>query len=167
MLTFEQIKELIELVAERGLDGLKIERSGFSLRIQGKQSQRVAAPVAAMAPPVMAESGPQLLAPANLPSSASPPVSMDQAAAEPDIAEGNHVLLSPIVGTFYRAPSPDSEDYVEVGTRVKVGQTLCIVEAMKVMNEIESDANGVIVEISPNNSQPVEYGERLFVINTD
>ncbi len=161
MLTFEQIKELIELVAERRLDGLRIERSGFTLKIQGQQSRRVPAPAAA---PVVVESTPQVATAASV----SAPVSMDQGApeGETEIPEGAYILNSPIVGTFYRAPSPDSESYVEIGSRVKVGQNLCIVEAMKVMNEIESDVDGVIVEIFPKNSQPVEYGERLFAIRT-
>ena len=77
---------------------------------------------------------------------------------------GAHILTSPIVGTFYRAPSPDSSPFVEVGSRVKRGQVLCIIEAMKLMNEIESDVAGVIVEIYPQNAQAVEFGEPLFAI---
>ncbi len=161
MLTFEQIKELIELVAERKLDGLRIERSGFSLKIQGQQSRAVLPPV----PTTVTMESPATVAAAP---SVSVPVPMDESASEGEtqIPDGTHILSSPIVGTFYRAPSPESETYVEIGSRVKVGQNLCIVEAMKVMNEIESDVDGVIVEIFPKNSQPVEYGERLFAIRT-
>ncbi len=93
------------------------------------------------------------------------PAPAPPAAAEP-AAEELHVLKSPIVGTFYAAPSPDAEPYVEVGDRVKKGQVLCIVEAMKLMNEIESDVDGEIVEIHPRNAQPVEFGEPLFAIRT-
>jgi acetyl-CoA carboxylase biotin carboxyl carrier protein len=78
-----------------------------------------------------------------------------------------HVVASPIVGTFYAAPSPDSPPYARVGDRVSKGQVLCIIEAMKLMNEIESDADGVVSEIYPKNAQPVEYGEPLFGIRAD
>jgi acetyl-CoA carboxylase biotin carboxyl carrier protein len=77
---------------------------------------------------------------------------------------GTHILNSPIVGTFYRAPSPDTDPFVEVGSRVKKGQVLCIIEAMKLMNEIESDIDGTIAEIYPQNAQAVEFGEPLFAI---
>ena len=76
------------------------------------------------------------------------------------------MIPSPIVGTFYRSPAPDAPSFVEVGDRVKKGQVLCIIEAMKLMNEIESDADGVLVEIYPQNAQPVEFGEPLFAIRT-
>jgi len=80
---------------------------------------------------------------------------------------GGHLIKSPIVGTFYRAPSPDSDAYVEVGTHVIKGATICIVEAMKLMNEIESDTTGTITKILLENAQPVEYGQPLFVIKPD
>ena len=79
---------------------------------------------------------------------------------------GSHILTSPIVGTFYRAPSPDADPFVEVGSWVKKGQVLCIIEAMKLMNEIESDVDGVVAEIYPQNAQAVEFGEPLFAIRT-
>ena len=80
---------------------------------------------------------------------------------------GAHIVNSPIVGTFYRAPSPDADPFVEVGSRVKKGQVLCIIEAMKLMNEIESDVDGVVAQIFPQNAQAVEYGEPLFAIRAD
>jgi len=86
------------------------------------------------------------------------------ASAAADDEEGLHVISSPIVGTFYRAPNPDADPYVKVGDYVEKGQTLCIVEAMKLMNEIECDASGTIVKVAPENAQAVEYGEQLFVI---
>ncbi|HEV2844933.1 MAG TPA: acetyl-CoA carboxylase biotin carboxyl carrier protein, partial [Thermoanaerobaculia bacterium] len=86
------------------------------------------------------------------------------AAAPSGPPAGSHVVTSPIVGTFYSAPSPDADPFVEVGSRVKKGQVLCIIEAMKLMNEIESDADGVIAEIYPQNAQAVEFGEPLFVL---
>ena len=158
MLTFEQIKELIDQVARLGLTSFELERSGFRLRIDGQKVEREsigpvqpAAPVSTEGPPSLAESVPA-------PAAATP-------ARPPEAApEDHHVLHSPIVGTFYRAPNPDSTNYVEIGDRVKKGQVLCIVEAMKLMNEIESDIDGVITEIYTENAQPVEYGESLFVI---
>ena len=78
--------------------------------------------------------------------------------------EGVHFVTSPIVGTFYRAPNPDADPYVKVGDFVEKGQVLCIVEAMKLMNEIECDISGTVVRVLPENSQPVEYGENLFLV---
>jgi len=156
LLTFEQIKELIELVAQRGLGGLELERSGFRLKIDGH----------APAPSAAAPAAPQALAapaPAVQPSAA--PAAEALAAAPPSPSAGAHIVTSPIVGTFYRSPSPDADPFVEVGSRVKRGQVLCIIEAMKLMNEIESDVDGVVVEIFPQNAQAVEFGEPLFAIS--
>jgi acetyl-CoA carboxylase biotin carboxyl carrier protein len=170
LLTFEQIKELIELVAERRLQGLEVERSGFRLKIDGQATAQPPA-VFTAAPPdpgIAAASAPAPAAPVP-----APPASAPAAAASPKAAEpagpppGSHILNSPIVGTFYRSPSPDAPPFVEVGDRVKKGQVLCIIEAMKLMNEIESDVDGVVLEIYPKNAQPVEYGEPLFAIRTD
>jgi acetyl-CoA carboxylase biotin carboxyl carrier protein len=166
LLTFEQIKELIELVAQRHLQGVEIERSGFRLKIDG-QAQAM---TVAYAPPV--EPGPAPLMPVlppALPTAPSGPPA--GSAASPGAAapadEGAHVVTSPIVGTFYRASAPDADPFVEVGSRVKKGQVLCIIEAMKLMNEIESDADGVVATIYPQNAQAVEYGEPLFAIRAD
>jgi acetyl-CoA carboxylase biotin carboxyl carrier protein len=149
VLTFDQIKELIELVSAHRLEGLELERSGFRLKIDGQAS---AVTGVALAPPVASEGAPVVAAPpAALPAPAGPP-------------PGTQIMTSPIVGTFYRAPAPDSDPFVEVGSRVKKGQVLCIVEAMKLMNEIESDVDGTVVEIYPQNAQAVEFGEPLFAI---
>ena len=161
MLTFDQIKELVELVSQRGLSGLEIERSGFRLKIDGR------APSAA--PPSAAGAGASAAAPAALPAPAAgaappPPPALGAAAPAAGPAPGDHILNSPIVGTFYRAPAPGADTFVEVGSRVKKGQVLCIIEAMKLMNEIESDADGVIDKIYPQNAQAVEFGEPLFAI---
>lgn len=158
VLTFEQIKELIELVARRHLQGLEIERSGFRLKIDGQNrgplpaapSQAQEAASAAPAAPTAGEGGAgEATAPSEAPE------------------EELHLLKSPIVGTFYRTPAPDADPFVEVGQRVKKGQVLCIVEAMKLMNEIESDVDGEIAEIFPKNGQPVEFGEPLFAIRSE
>lgn len=106
-------------------------------------------------------------APAAVPSQAQAPQTNSEVTAPTPAASNLHEIKSPIVGTFYAAPSPDSDPFVEVGTRVKVGQTLCIVEAMKLMNEIESDVNGVVQEIILSSSNPVEYNQLLFRIKAD
>ena len=150
MLSFKEIKELIDLVAERGLGGLEIEQTGFRVRIEGHR--------AASAPAVSVGQLPEP-SPAVAAGSAAPAVAVP---AEP--AENLHVITSPIVGTFYRAPSPEADSFAEVGQRVGRGKILCIIESMKLMNEIESDVEGEIVEVFPRNGQPVEYGEKLFAI---
>lgn len=170
MLTFEQIKELIELVAQNRLQGMELERSGFRLKIDGQQTPQTVHTVAMPAEPAMVSSAPQSSMPApGMPAMAPAPAASPAAAAPAAAAgppPGTHVLTSPIVGTFYSSPSPDADPFVEVGSRVKKGQVLCIVEAMKLMNEIESDVDGVIAEIYPQNAQAVEFGEPLFAIKT-
>jgi acetyl-CoA carboxylase biotin carboxyl carrier protein len=169
LLTFEQIKELIELVAQRGLQGLEIERSGFRLKVDGQ----AVAPQLVYAAPASESSlaAAPAAAPLALPVVPSAPAAASAAPAAAPQAEkasgpppGSHVITSPIVGTFYRSPSPTSPQFVEVGSRVKKGQVLCIIEAMKLMNEIESDVDGEILEIYPQNAQPVEFGEPLFAV---
>jgi acetyl-CoA carboxylase biotin carboxyl carrier protein len=163
VLTFEQIKELIELVGQNRLQGLELERSGFRLKIDGQAAPAAAVPAPAIAAPAAA---PHAAAPA--PVTAAPPATSAAAAsaAAAGPAAGSHILTSPIVGTFYRASSPESPPFVEVGSRVRKGQVLCIIEAMKLMNEIESDVDGVVVEVYPQNAQAVEFGEPLFAIRT-
>ena len=155
----KEIKELIDIVARRGLAGLEIEHAGFRLRIEGPRPAEpaVAHRVVSYQPAEPLESG----APLALGKAAAPPAAAP-AAPEPDA--GLHVVTSPIVGTFYRSPNPEAEPFVKVGDSVEKGKTLCIVEAMKLMNEIESDVEGTIEAIYPPNGQPVEFGERLFAI---
>jgi acetyl-CoA carboxylase biotin carboxyl carrier protein len=157
LLTFEQIKELIELVAERRLQGVEIERSGFRLKIDGQGPPAAAAP-AGGAPAAVAAPA------AGLASPAAPAAAPEAPAAAPSPSAGAHIVTSPIVGTFYQAPSPDADPFVTIGSRVRRGQVLCIIEAMKLMNEIESDADGVVVEVFPQNAQAVEFGEPLFAL---
>jgi acetyl-CoA carboxylase biotin carboxyl carrier protein len=155
VLTFEQIKELIELVSRHRLEGVEVERAGLRVKISGQQQRGEAPPATRAAAPAAAETA----VPA-----ATPPAAP---AAEPAAPAGSHILNSPIVGTFYAAPAPDAPAYVRVGDRVRKGQVMCIVEAMKLMNEIESDVDGVVLEIYPKNAQPVEFGEPLFAIRAD
>ncbi len=162
MLTFDQIKELVDLVHERRLGVVEIEHAGFRLKIEGPGAPTVVAapPTAPPAEPPAATAEPVAVAAASAGPATPPPA----AAVKESAGEELHVLKSPIVGTFYAAPSPDSDAYVKAGSKVKKGQVLCIIEAMKLMNEIESDIDGEIVEIYPRNAQPVEFGEPLFGI---
>jgi acetyl-CoA carboxylase biotin carboxyl carrier protein len=162
-LNFKEILELIDKVAERGIAGVEIEQAGTKVRIEGKAAQPQVIHSYVGEPrndsPMIAASQ-QAALPA-------PPSSAPQAAAaaRPEEADpGLHMITSPIVGTFYRSANPEMPPFVNVGDRVKKGQVLCIIEAMKLMNEIESDCDGVIATIAPQNAQPVEYGQPLFSV---
>ncbi|ATG73131.1 acetyl-CoA carboxylase, biotin carboxyl carrier protein [Zobellella denitrificans] len=149
-----KIKKLIELVEESGIAELEISEGEESVRIS-----RYGAPAPAMAvPQYHVQAAPAPAAPANPGNPAPAPV----AEAEPELS--GHVMRSPMVGTFYRAPSPGAKNFVEVGQSVKAGDTLCIVEAMKMMNQIEADKSGVLKAILVDNGQPVEFDEPLFII---
>ena len=158
----KEIKELVELVSRQGLAGLEIERAGFRLRIEGAPAHRCRARLHAGhrrsgdlrgARAASRPRRPQAVAHHVPP---GPPGSGER--------EGFHVITAPIVGTFYRAANPDAEPFVKIGDVVEKGKTLCIVEAMKLMNEIEADIAGTVVAIYPQNAQPVEFGEKLFAI---
>ncbi len=160
MLSFKEIKELIDLVAEKNLSGVEIERSGFRLRIEGHRGDSNGGT------PVYFSGLPEAMrSPA---AAALPPAGGEAAVASPERAEPVedtlHYIVSPIVGTFYPAASPESAPFVSPGDRVEKNKILCIIEAMKLMNEIESDVAGEIVKVFPQNGQPVEYGEKLFAI---
>ena len=152
MFKFDEICELIKLVAATGVAAVELDHGGSKLRIDG-------------VPPVVFADAPSAAAAAAAAAPRPAPAPAPGSAEAQAIAdEGLHWVASPIVGTFYRAPNPDAEPYVKVGDIVHEGQTLCIVEAMKLMNEIESDVAGTIVKVLPDNAQPVEYGERLFAV---
>jgi acetyl-CoA carboxylase biotin carboxyl carrier protein len=144
-----KIKTLIDLVQQSGIAELEITEGEERVRIS-----RSGAPAAAPA-----------LAPVAMPAVAAAPIAAPAAepAAEPAVPEGE-ILKSPMVGTFYRAASPGAKPFVDVGQTVKAGETVCIIEAMKLLNEIEADRDGVIKTILVENGQPVEYGQPLFVI---
>ena len=147
-----KLKKLIDLVQESGIGELEITEGEERVRISRQLAQ---APVMMAAPTMQHVSlpgGPGMA-----------PAGAEAAAAAPPEAKG-HTLKSPMVGTFYRAPSPGAPSFVEVGQSVSKGQTLCIIEAMKLLNEIESDVAGTIKAILVENGQPVEYGQPLFLI---
>jgi len=148
-----KLKKLIDLVQESGIAELEITEGEERVRIASGGGVSVT-PLAAPAPVARA-------APAQ---AASAVVASAPAAAEPAAVQEGHVVKSPMVGTFYRAPSPDAKPFVDVGATVKEGQTICVIEAMKLMNEIEADAAGTIKAILVENGQPVEYGQALFII---
>jgi acetyl-CoA carboxylase biotin carboxyl carrier protein len=148
-----KVKKLIELLEESGIAEIEIKEGEESVRISRAPASPppvMAAPAAAPAPAPAAPA-----APAAAPAPAEP--------AEAEVPEG-HVIKSPMVGTFYRAPSPGASPFVEVGQQVNVGDTLCIIEAMKLLNQIEADQAGVIKAILVENGQPVEYDQPLFII---
>jgi len=150
-----KLKKLIDLVQESGIGEIEITEGEEKVRISRQPPGGT--PMMMPAMPTMAYGAPPPpTGPATGPSAAA-------AATPPPEAKG-HTLKSPMVGTFYRAPSPGNPPFVEVGQSVTKGQTLCIIEAMKLLNEIESDASGTVKSILVENGQPVEYGQALFVI---
>lgn len=155
MMDFEFVEKLIQAMDSSSLDSVEIERDGTRIRLAKTPPPgsgpvyAPAAPSAVVAPPVAAPVAPAaepLAAPAEAPAAASNWVD----------------VTSPMVGTFYRAPSPDSPPFVDVGGRVSSGDTLCIIEAMKLMNELEAEVSGTVREILVQNGEPVEYGQVLF-----
>jgi acetyl-CoA carboxylase biotin carboxyl carrier protein len=144
-----KLKKLIDLVEASGIAELEIT--------EGEEKVRIAKSIAGA--PMMMAPHPQYIQ-AGVPAAAAP---VEAAPAEDAVPEG-HVVRSPMVGTFYRAPAPGAKNFAEVGQSVNAGDTLCIIEAMKLLNEIEADQGGVIKAILVENGQPVEYGEPLFVI---
>lgn len=155
-MNFKEILELIDRVADRGIS-LEIEQAGVKLKIDSRRPEALP----------QQYSDPGRAGQQNF-SFAPPPAAASMVStAEAGIDESLHVITSPIVGTFYRAPNPESPIFVNEGDRVSKGSVLCIIEAMKLMNEIESDVAGVVVKVFPQNGQPVEYGEKLFAVKTE
>ncbi|HEX7935905.1 MAG TPA: acetyl-CoA carboxylase biotin carboxyl carrier protein [Paraburkholderia sp.] len=152
-----KLKTLIDLVSESGISELEVTEGEGKVRIVKN------------APPVYVQSSapyaPQQFAPGAPALGGEAPAAAAGAPATPAAAAPQgHVVTSPMVGTFYRAPSPGADPFVQVGDTVKEGQTICIIEAMKLLNEIESDKSGVVKEILVENGQAVEYGQPLFVV---
>jgi acetyl-CoA carboxylase biotin carboxyl carrier protein len=156
-MTLDDIKQLIEFIREHDLSEFELEHEGFRLRVR-KGGEMVAVQTAP-APPAAAPSAPAPASPAPAnPAEAGPAVPLD--------ADGTELAIvkSPIVGTFYRASEPAAPPFVEVGATVRKGEVLCIIEAMKLMNEIDSEYDGEIASVYVENGQAVQYGERLFAI---
>jgi acetyl-CoA carboxylase biotin carboxyl carrier protein len=155
------VKKLVKLLADSDVDEIEIEEEGKKIRVAKHPARGPAIPMAAAPPDV-----PRPVFP--VPTSSSAPASAGPGAPAPPVSapvdQNLHEIRSPIVGTFYRAPAPDAAPFVQVGTSVDAGTVLCIIEAMKLMNEIESDVSGKVVKILVENAQPVEYGQVLFLV---
>jgi acetyl-CoA carboxylase biotin carboxyl carrier protein len=146
---YDELRKLIGLLEEKGLSDFELEVEGLKIKIGRNAPQP---PPPAIAPPAGPSAGPVAEAAAAA------------VALAIEVAKGHHMVTSPMVGTFYRAPDPASPPFVDIGDVVKKGQTLCIIEAMKLMNEIEADVDGTVVEIFSENAAPVEYGQKLFAL---
>jgi acetyl-CoA carboxylase biotin carboxyl carrier protein len=147
------IKKIIKLVEHSSIDELELEEEGKKIKVARNRNSGVYAQTTHIAPQQV------------LTSQVIPHVESVKPAASNELPNSQyHEVRSPIVGTFYRAPAPDAEPYIEVGQSVKTGSVLCIVEAMKLMNEIESDCDGTVVKIIAENGKPVEYNQILFLI---
>ena len=154
MIELDYLERLIRLVDESGLDNVELESDGTMIRLaKSPEGAVVASPT---------------FTPASLTAAPAPtpaPVAAEDAGEGPSEPDSNLVeITSPMVGTFYRAPAPDAPHYVDVGSSVSPGDTLCIIEAMKLMNELEAESGGRVVEVCVENAQPVEYGQVLFRI---
>jgi acetyl-CoA carboxylase biotin carboxyl carrier protein len=155
-MNLEEIKDLIKLVSKSGLGKVEIEREGFRISIKGSQSEQVlvqAAPMMAAPAPVAA--APVTTSPSN--GEATPVAASD---------DSKYITVkSPMIGTFYRTPGPDKDPFVNVGDTIQPGMKLCIIEAMKTFNEIESEVSGKIVKVLVDNASPVDYDQPLFLVD--
>ena len=167
-MNLDEIKELMDALAERDILEFELERDGERIRIRRSgPNDSGERPPYVIVTPTLANNDPAQLPisnPAPAAASAGQPADTEPAASQPETEDDLTRVLSPIVGTFYGAPSPDAESFVNVGDHVKVGQVLCIIEAMKLMNEIESEVAGTIRKIHAQNAEPVEYDQPLFLI---
>ncbi|HYM19659.1 MAG TPA: acetyl-CoA carboxylase biotin carboxyl carrier protein [Candidatus Kapabacteria bacterium] len=148
------LEKILRLFDESTLTELEIEEEGTQIRFSRRNDQ----------PAAIGYAPPMQYAPAQM---AAPVSAAAPSATAPAVASNQHEIKSPIVGTMYRAPSPDADPYIQVGQHIEAGQTICIVEAMKLMNEIESDVTGKVVKILVENGQPVEYGQPIAIIEKD
>jgi acetyl-CoA carboxylase biotin carboxyl carrier protein len=156
----DQLRQILTLVQEHELSEFEFEQDGLRLfvRKHGVVNTHAAPLPAAAATSAVASPAPAAVTPVAPPAAVSAPAAAEQ--AEIELA----IVKSPIVGTFYRSPEPGASSFVEIGSAVKKGQVLCIIEAMKLMNEIDSEYDGEVVNVYVENGQPVQYGERLFAI---
>ncbi|HNX81901.1 MAG TPA: acetyl-CoA carboxylase biotin carboxyl carrier protein [Candidatus Omnitrophota bacterium] len=148
-MNLKEIKEMITLMNDNGLVELEVEKEGMRIRLK-----KSAGEMAAVSGPVIIERGKAVL----------PPGIKDVSAPTAEIPSNITEIKSPMVGTFYRAPSPESPAYVEIGQIIEPGQVICIVEAMKLMNEIKAEVKGKIIDILVDNAEPIEFGQPLFLI---
>ena len=155
----EQIEQLLAYMSEHNLEEFEFENGEVRIRLKKPSS----APVYA-APPARAFAAPEIIVAGAQAAPQAASAAAAHASATPSASDDLHLVKSPIVGTYYGAPSPGAEPFVKVGGFVETGQTLCIVEAMKLMNEIESDTSGEVLRVFVENGQPVEYGQPLFGI---
>ena len=153
-MNLDDIRQILDLVREHELAEFEIERDGLKVRIR-KAGREVT---------FVAPTAPMVAAPLAAPAANAPAAAGLATAPEPIDSVDLAIIKSPIVGTFYRAPEPGAPNFVEVGDQVRKGQVLCIIEAMKLMNEIESDTDGEISAVYVENGRPVQFGERLFAI---
>ena len=157
----DELRELITLMRDNGLAELELEREDFRVRLRRESASDSSH--AAPPPPVPAPGPAPVAAPAPAPApAATHPVSQATTAASQD--QDLHIIPSPIVGTFYRSPSPNADPFVKIGSNVEHDSVVCIIEAMKLMNEIQAESSGEVVKIYVENGQPVEYGQPLFGI---
>ncbi|MBS1813000.1 MAG: acetyl-CoA carboxylase biotin carboxyl carrier protein [Acidobacteria bacterium] len=165
--SLQEIKDLIEFVAEKEFDEIELERGDFRLRLRKGGSPAMAESPVHLAMPTMQH---VVAPPVVVPQTAQPPVAVPSSPVATPIVEAApaeenlHIITSPIVGTFYRASSPTTEPFIKLGDLIEANQTLCIIEAMKLMNEIQSDVSGTVIKVLVENGQPVEYGQPLFGI---
>jgi acetyl-CoA carboxylase biotin carboxyl carrier protein len=157
MINLDELRQILDLVREHEIGEFELESEGFRIRIR-KDGQIIVQ----QAPP--APGAASLVAAAALPAAAVTGARAEAAATDIDVDMELAIVKSPIVGTFYRAPEPNAPPFVQPGDVVKKGQTLCIIEAMKMMNNIDSEYEGTVVKVYVENAQPVQYGERLFAI---
>jgi acetyl-CoA carboxylase biotin carboxyl carrier protein len=160
-LDLKELKEILQILEEKEITEFELEEEGMKLRIRkaGPVPSNHAAPPGPLAPAILSVAHAAPAAP-RVSAAAAP----EPPAAGPEVEAGLTVVKSPIVGTFYRTPDPNAPPFVNVGDRVRVGQVLCIIEAMKLMNEIEAEVAGEIVRIHHESGQPVQYGEPLFTL---
>lgn len=159
MLNVKELKELIKALDESNVDELKFEQDGTKLQLKKQQTLQVASEGITSTP-----SAPVAVAQPTAPAPAAPVVKEETAPPAVEKNENVHTITSPMVGTFYSSPSPDADAYVKQGDLVTESSIICIVEAMKLMNEIEAEVKGKIVEVLAENGELVEYGQPLFVV---
>ena len=160
-MNFDEIKDLIKLVSKTGLGKVKIEKEDFQITISGNKNSKAEQPIIVQSPqPTM------MAAPASAPAVPSEPAPTPPAKEKPaKVEEDNLVTInSPMIGTFYRSSGPDKDAFVNVGSTFKVGDKLCIVEAMKTFNEIEAEISGKIVKVLVDDASPVDYDQPLFMV---